>query len=502
MKIKKVKFRRDTMGVKKLGELELIEEKYLRTVITEGESIAIRNKNRVFRDTLKHFTRIDERDDENIPDMRELYYRIKVDENKELSLEAFRLIARDERGKQIILNGLLEMLLLVSDGKIYEVELNPLNFIAEDKPDIGTVYIKAFYRRDRGLREITNDWLESAKKLLGYFLVSDTGVNVENYDELTSVDIYPMLKGNIAKQYMRILKSKSIDDIARDWFTEEKYRQIKGFPPIVTDFREPKDVTDVGEVLLQRESKEEEPEQEDVMEQYDDIEEETEEVEKKSFIQGLLGGKLVKRLLLLVGVVVVLFIGVKLFSGDSSIEKVDSNFYKGLVSSSVQKYKEAGEYFDVLTEEQLEVLGEVEREAVFVTYLKAGEYDKALEINPGGAESLITYLEKADELDELDKIVSTLPPIEFEKAVKAKDYEMVLELQELVELTKRRNKKIVEAMILTGDIDGAVEYIQLNNLEEMKEQVEKNYKKYEESEKEDISKEERKRVKEMIKELP
>lgn len=484
------------MSVKSLDtgmRIELIDERYLRTNLSNVESLAIANKKRVFRETAKHFTQIEEREDVNIPQTKELYYEISVDDGRELPLDSFRLMAQDEVGKQLILDGLMEMFLLISEGKIYDVEMNPLNFIAEDKPDIERIYIKAFYRRDRGLREITNEWLNDAKKLIGYFLVADTGINEDNFSRLSTVDIYNRMTGSVAEQYLKIMKSTSIDQMARDWFTPEIYNQVKGFPPIVSDFRAPKDVTDIGTALLGN-VQDERYEEEDVEDDYVDLEEgRYEESESKIGIKKVL-------IMAIIGLGIGGFFGIKIF-GAGSVETVEVpvHYYEGMIQASIQKYKDAGENFDLLTEEELELLGDNELLTVYIAYLKGGEFDKALKIDPDGAETVVTYLKKRDRLSEVLEMSSNLPVIQFEKAVLEKDYETVVSLKGEVRDTEERQQDVIKALILTGDINLAVDYVKEKDLKGMEEKVRKWYNQYADST--DVGKSEVKEADEKIKEL-
>src|SRR5699024_81496 len=170
-------------------------------------------------------------------DVREVYYEL---EDGELPLDTFRLMASDEDSKQDILDGLLELFFLVSEGKIYNIELNPFNFIVSEGEDRR---VKSFYREDRGLREITDEWLYEVKKLIGYFLVSDTKYSEDNYAYLKPKDFYRDMEDNIASQYLKIMRSNSLDHIVQEWFTEIVYKQLKRFPSMLREHKKPKDVT-------------------------------------------------------------------------------------------------------------------------------------------------------------------------------------------------------------------------------------------------------------------
>src|SRR5699024_4533643 len=212
-------------------KIEIVNNEYIRMNITEGEVIAIPNRQKLYKGTLKHLAEIKERNHPTIADMKELYHDFV--EGREMPLDTYRIEVTDLQSKQMILDGLLELLLGISDGKIYNVELNPLNFIAEDSPQNKTVYVKAFFREGKELSEITDKWLEDAKKIIGYFLVSDTGYNASNFNSLRPADFLKGLHGNVRDQYLKIMKSPSIDHMAQDWFHPTKYKQIKNFPEMI-----------------------------------------------------------------------------------------------------------------------------------------------------------------------------------------------------------------------------------------------------------------------------
>lgn len=503
--------------------IEFLGEDYLRTTVSKGESLSITNKKRVFRGTAKHFTQIHEKQDENMPDTVELYYKISVEEGKELHLDSFRLMVEDEAGKQMILDGLLEILFLVSEGKIYDVELNPLNFIAEDKPDIGRVYVKAFYRKDRGLREITDRWLENAKKLIGYFLIADTGINETNFNSMSSVDIYNEMAGSVAEQYLKILKSPSIDKIAREWFEEDVYKQIKGFPPIMSDYREPKDVTELYEIVMGDVQVREEQSEEPLVKGNHTSSKEEKPVPKVESKKAVEKPKKIKppkentgkgnKIFKTWGIVTVMtavgiFIGSTVGTNfgeskpEEGIVEVTETFYDGMLRASVQKYQDAGEQFDLLKEEELTNLSEDERMTVYITYLKAGEYDKALEIDPEGAETVVMFLEKQKQMDHIKEIKTDLPPIQFEKAVLDKDYKTIVELKGSVRDTAVRQQNVIEALVLTGELETAVEYVKEKELEGQETTVRKYFNSYADTLEAELTEEEVAKVDEIIKSLP
>lgn len=473
-------------------KIEIIKDYYVRTMVSSSESFAILNKRRVFNGTVKHFTKIYEKDAVNTHETKELYYNLN--EDTELPLNTFRLMAADKRGKQLILDGLLELLLLISDGKVYNVELNPLNFVAEDKPNLNKVYVKAFHREDRGLREITDKWLNDAKKVIGYFLLSDSGFNETNFNSLRPIDYHKEMTGTIAEQYMRIMKSTSIDQMARDWFTDTTYKEIKNFPPIVDDYKKPKDITTVGTSSLGNLATGEA--------RYDDRDMPVNKSED-AFWEGH-GGSLnptmednevenklrekpqpkKKSNVKLVGVVVgVLIVGIVLWAllGQRSTHEtieVSDNYYKGAIKVATEKYNGAVEDFDLLVKEEMDVLTGEEKEVIFRAYLEVGDFDKALGINKDSAELIVDHLLELGQLEKVQTIEVENNIIDYEKAVVTNDYTQIIEKRTDVELTPRRHNQVIQAHVMLGEVNAAVGYVLTNELGNIGDQVLEYYNTY------------------------
>src|SRR5699024_5689385 len=87
------------------------------------------------------------------------------------------------------------------------------------------------------------------KKLIGYFLVSDTKFSEDNYEDLRPKDFYNEMEDNIAEQYLKIMRSSTVDQMVKDWFTDKVYLQLKGFQPVMSKAEKPKDVTSLNEAL-------------------------------------------------------------------------------------------------------------------------------------------------------------------------------------------------------------------------------------------------------------
>jgi len=497
------------MSIKKCNTrkpIELIDDNKIRTSISTSESIAIPNKARVYKGTLKHFTDIKEKDHPSLMDTKELYY--SMEEGKEIPLDKFRQVARDNRGKQMILDGLLELFYLVSEGKLYDIEINPMNFVAEDRPELNKVFVKAFYRDSRGLREITDTWLTNVKKIIGYFLVTDTGYNEQNFNETKPAHYLNEMTEHVYDQYLKIMKSTTVDQMAKEWFSDDVYRQLKGFPPIMRDFRRPKDVTIVARNIL---GYEEIPEVEPVkqeIEQEKQLEPTNTPAEKSSKRREVVSAKYNTKkrtgkgkvvLLIVIGAVLGGFISNFLWGKGTDEIIVNEHYYNGILQASMHKNADAAEEFDKIPSEEISEMGEHEKVSIFFSYLLNGEYDKALKADKDGAESVINYLDRRDNLEYVKNIESELPAIAFEKAVINKEYEQVISLKEQVKDTTKRQVNVVEALIKTGDIESAVEYAKVKELDDIKKTIEIYYQEY--TKDTEVSKEDKEKVKELMETL-
>lgn len=460
-------------------------------------------KQRVYQGTKKHFTKIQERNSKTKKDITELYYGL---EEGETPLEDYRLEASDEESKQDILDGLLELFFLVSEGKVYNVELNPFNFImAEDKQ------VKAFYREDRGLREITDDWLYEVKKLIGYFLVSDTKYNEDNYATLKPKDFYRSMEDNIAGQYLKIMRSNSLDQMIQEWFTETAYRQLKGFPSMMKAYKKPDDVTSLS-VALGLEEEEEGYEEEEEDKKVTRVKKDG-NIGKK--LQGLTDKVKGNKVLMYIGIslVAVLLIAVVVGLVSSNKQEAESDgkeeqnkvvgvnqtYYDGAVKASIQNYEEASEIYKTLSEDDINSLEEDERVSIYLTYLKVGEYDEALKVDPKGVETLIKYLNKHEKIAEVKNMETDHPVINFEKAVLDEEFSTVIELRSKVRDTESRRASILRAYVYSGDLDGAVEYVKEKDSKEMKTQLESIYETYSKEKK--VKKEDKKKDQKNINKL-
>src|SRR5699024_11216216 len=230
-------------------------------------------------------------------------------------------------------------------------------------------------------------------------------------------------------------------------------------------------------------------------ERLDQEEQEKEDAKgKKEKGKGLFSNPMAKwGLLLLVGVFVVSILIVKFTGGGKdeappeelpdeertivNVEEVNEQFYEGLLKAAVQKYDEASKIYKEMTEEDINSLGEDEQVSVYLTYIKAKQYEDALDIMPDGAETMVKYLKSREMEDEILKIESEDPVIVFEKAILDKEWEKVIELREDVRDREERRPIIMKAFVQSGDLEGAIDYIENTDIR-LKDDLKKEYNSY------------------------
>lgn len=224
--------------------VDVTEENVLKTSIPREAYVSIQNKEEVF-EGLAHFTAICERNNPTNANEKELYSTCGVDE---FPLDTYRLQDRpaeeETKAKEEIAKGLVTTLFLVSQGRVYDILLNPLNFVYNTKKR----KVKAFIRKDKPLAEITDGWLYDVKKLIGFYLVQDSGLRVEDFEELSMADIEKYMVGNTLEGFQKIKSANSVGEMAEMLLTEQELRPLATYPPIVKPYVLPKDVTTGKEI--------------------------------------------------------------------------------------------------------------------------------------------------------------------------------------------------------------------------------------------------------------
>ncbi|WLV24389.1 hypothetical protein QR721_12205 [Aciduricibacillus chroicocephali] len=182
--------------------------------------------------------------------------------------------------------------------------------------------------------------------------------------------------------------------------------------------------------------------------------------------------------ILLASLAIGLIFGVLLAKLGSGQISINEKLYRGAIYAAAQDHKSAAVHFNKLTEKEISKLKDDERKAVFQSHMLNNRYDQALEANPDGAEELIVHLAGKGNIQMVKNINSTLVPIKYEKAFLQKRYKAVLSLKNDVEMTERRQQQIVEALIMTGDVKGAVKFAKAYKLGHMRFEMERHFEKY------------------------
>lgn len=237
----------DIFKSSKLKDTDLVLEslvendvKRLRVEISRDALRMVRFKNDVYQRYM-YLTSLSEMDNGVKPISRYVYYnlnatqeilddvRIRVGEE---SLDAQRAM----REKFIV--GLLSIYYLVSKGKIYNVPINPLNFILEKNRNV-----KAFYREDHELGEITDEWLMDFKKLLAYYLVFDTSIIPEKFNEYTIQEYVEFMSNGTQQGFKKFYNCTSIDEMLPLYLKEDEIKALTYTMPLSSDFNEPIDLS-------------------------------------------------------------------------------------------------------------------------------------------------------------------------------------------------------------------------------------------------------------------
>lgn len=198
----------------------------------------LRNSNKVFNSYL-HLVTLSVEDNGLKPTTRNVYYNFGS-QNIE-SLDDIRL----QIGKQnldfgnemrnTILKGLINIYYLVSEGKIYNVPINPLNFIMKEGRNI-----QAFYRNDHELGEITDEFMTDFKKLLAYFMIADTEIIAEKFEEYTTAELVKRMPSTVLRSFERIYRCATLPEMLEIIQTDkQQISSLEGFFPLDDSFNKP-----------------------------------------------------------------------------------------------------------------------------------------------------------------------------------------------------------------------------------------------------------------------
>lgn len=212
----------------------------IRVEIPRDSLRMVRFKNDVYSSYL-YLTSLSEMDNEVKPTTRYVYYNLNQQQEM---LDNARIKAGSEsldyqrNMREKFIFGILSIYYLVSKGKIYNVPINPLNLIFENNKKV-----KAFYREDHELGEITDEWLLDFKKLLAYYLVYDTSIIPEKFNEYTIQDFVEKMSYGTQQGFKKFYNCTSIDEMLPLYLKEDEINALSYTMPLNSDFKEPIDIS-------------------------------------------------------------------------------------------------------------------------------------------------------------------------------------------------------------------------------------------------------------------
>ncbi|MCH5585073.1 hypothetical protein MK805_08830 [Shimazuella sp. AN120528] len=136
----------------------------------------------------------------------------------------------------------------------------------------------------------------------------------------------------------------------------------------------------------------------------------------------------------------------------------------GIRFAATGKYQAAEKIFKQLN---FSSLPSEDKKVVLYTYVRTEQIQKALDLDPTYAESIVQYLEERDQLNELLSVKSSSIIIQFEQAAYNREYKKVLELYRQVPINVRRGKVIIRAYVSEGSLQEAMEFAKGTNQEKI-----------------------------------
>jgi hypothetical protein len=127
----------------------------------------------------------------------------------------------------------------------------------------------------------------------------------------------------------------------------------------------------------------------------------------------------------------------------------------GIRLAAMGKYEEA---VKMLKQLNFSALSPEDKNIVLYTYVHAGQIQKALDLDPNYADSVVQYLEDRDRLKEILSIKSNSILIQFEQAAYKGEYVSVLQLYQHVPIDLRRGKVVIRAYVNKGRHQEAMDF--------------------------------------------
>ena len=219
---------------------EVVDNEKVRLEMSRETLARLKDKNNLYR-SYSYLVPLFEEDISVKPVSRYIYYNFPTNmealDNVRVNMGKANLDEeRDMRAK--VIRGLISIYFLVSEGKIYNIPINPLNFVFYKNR------VQAFYREDTALGEITDEWLLDFKKLLAFYLVTDSSVIPEKYEEYTISDLVGYMSQGVHRGFQLLYNCMSLGEMLELYISERsEIKALQNFFKLSPDFSKPLDLT-------------------------------------------------------------------------------------------------------------------------------------------------------------------------------------------------------------------------------------------------------------------
>ena len=102
--------------------------------------------------------------------------------------------------KTKLMTSILSYYYQVQEGKVYDTPINPLNFLIKkelEKDGSFTVTLKSFFRYDKNIDKVDNEWLSEVLKLVIYSITDSTEISSSNYADVSISEILKLTNEKI-----------------------------------------------------------------------------------------------------------------------------------------------------------------------------------------------------------------------------------------------------------------------------------------------------------------
>lgn len=220
---------------------EIVNAEKVRVEISRDRLARVKDKNSVYSG-YSYLVPLYEEDISVKPVSRFVYYAFP---SNSLSLDTVRVnmgksnIDEERATREKVIRGLISLYYLVSEGKIYNVPINPLNYVyTKDNKVMG------FYREDEELGEITDEWLMEFKKLIAFYLVTDSSIIPERFNDYTIQDLIGYMTDGVHRGFKLIYSCMSLGEMVDLYVTERsEVKALQNFFKLSPTFNQPVDLT-------------------------------------------------------------------------------------------------------------------------------------------------------------------------------------------------------------------------------------------------------------------